>query len=159
VIASRISHSPGDSRLHPVLVRVSFGLNRGIALIIALFATFGEQLIVRPDPAIVSIGEDIAWALFFDGPEQSFGRGRHWDVPLQWRIYFSSANPFGDRSRGVWTQTTARLQPDDNTRAPRGILAAAPAQEPGDYKYGVRISNARTGERLSDDDPLLIVRP
>lgn len=128
-------------------------------MIIALFATLGDRLIVRPDPAIVRVGEDVAWALFFDGPEAPFGNRVQWDMSLEWRVYFNSAHPFGQRFRGVWTQKTDPLQPGDNVRAPRGMLAAAPVQEPGDYKYGVAISNARTGERLSDDDPILIVRP
>lgn len=79
------------------------------------------------------------------------------DDPLEWTIYFSNGHPFGSLRSGIWRQRTDAAKPGDRG-SHRGILAAAPAREPGDYKYGVRISNARTGEQLSDDDPMLIVR-
>jgi hypothetical protein len=31
------------------------------------------------------------------------------------------------------------------------------ADEPGDYKYGVRVEDAESGEVIGDDDPVLIV--
>ena len=38
------------------------------------------------------------------------------------------------------------------------MIEAGEAQQPGEYKYGVRATDASTNEELCDDDPFLIVQ-
>lgn len=101
-----------------------------------------------PDPAIVKVGERVTWMIRFDTRSLSPGPFR-FRMRFRWRIYFENGiHPFGENP-GIWQETT-----DTNDA---GIIAPGHAQQPGDYKYGVLIGNADTGETLSDDDPMLIV--
>ena len=117
-------------------------------MIISLAARLEGPLNIRPDPAFVTIGESVTWELLFD-PQGSTFR-----VPLKWEIYFQDKDPFSLSNGRAWI---ARSEPNSNGEH-KEMLDVGEAREPGDYKYGVRIANAESGEELSDDDPRLIVR-
>lgn len=112
-------------------------------MIISLHATSEAQLQIQPDPAIVHVGDRVAWELFFDSPRRNFRS------PLLWIIYFREKHAFRNHYGSEWQQ---RSEPNQKV-----IVDAGKAEEHGDYKYGVRIINAETGKELSDDDPRLIV--
>jgi hypothetical protein len=72
-------------------------------------------------------------------------------MPLQWKVYFGGGKqPFGSTYGGEWE---IRSQPDE-----KRMIEPGKAIDPGNYKYGIRVNNAETGEELDDNDPWLIVR-
>jgi hypothetical protein len=107
----------------------------------------GKPLQIHPDPATVSVGENVTWELYYD----------NWDKPstdpLLWAVYFSGGTPFPG-----WESRVVETKPEDNPEQ-KGRLDGGAASSEGDYKYGVRVQNSRTKEILCDDDPRLIVRP
>lgn len=108
---------------------------------ITLYAAAGKAVAVMPDPAIVTVGERVAWAMRYEGLASGDA--------IEWTIYFHRGNPFAPKVK-TWILSIITHEQ---------VLEAGPAEEPGDYKYGVRTVNAKTGQQLSDDDPYLIVRP
>jgi len=99
------------------------------------------RLAISPDPAVVTVDTPIVW--FIRGSRLALGR-------LQWTIYFHHGTPFPDGLASVTAATVG-----DHS----GATTLGPAVKPGDYKYGVSVGDAETGELLGDDDPRLIVRP
>jgi hypothetical protein len=99
-----------------------------------------EKPHIAPDPAHVTLGEAVTWHVRLYPTH---------DLDLECKIYFDADNPFNSSYGGTLT-----LRLNAGTVA---LLRGGPAQEPGDYKYGVRISTTM-GVTLSDDDPRLIVR-
>lgn len=106
-----------------------------------------KPLEIHPDPATVSVGENVAWELYYDARD-----GQPAD-PLLWTVYFNTGSPFGE-----WENRTVETKPGANPEY-KGRIEGGPASSAGDYKYGVRLQNGRTKELLCDDDPRLIVRP
>jgi len=94
---------------------------------------------VSPDPAVVDEDTRVEWKFTVD-PRLP---------PLTIEVYFSAGSPTG------WSSERAVYYGSDS---PNPIIGAI-AQEPGEYKYGVRASNHETKEVVADDDPCLIVRP
>jgi hypothetical protein len=121
---------------------------------------------VHPDPATVKVGTPITWLV----------RMRSSLVPLlRWIVYFDHGSPFKFNRLRVATRNTelgTALIRDGGARDALknagvstdeiadhdGVIGPISPEEPGDYKYGVRLENAETGERMGDDDPRLIVR-
>jgi hypothetical protein len=98
------------------------------------------KVIVSPDPAVVDAGTSVEWRFEVDpGLPPS----------LTLEVYFSAASPTG------WSSERAIYS---KSRSPSPIIGAV-AQQPGDYKYGVKASNHETNEVIADDDPYLVVRP
>ena len=106
----------------------------------------GKRLEIYPDPATIAVGENVAWQLYYDGRDEPSADS------LVWSIYLSSGSPFETQEDHA-VQTDPKYGPEQ-----KGKVEAGPARSPGDYKYGVRVSNARTKEVVCDDDPRLIVR-
>jgi len=130
---------------------------------------------VQPDPAVVTVGMPITWVL----------RGPRLTVPeCLWTIYFRKGSPF-HAQRGVPSPTVDELRVASRntnlgtlvTRAPQalralenaginiddivdhqGVVGPVFAEEQGEYKYGIRVTNVANNEELGDDDPILIVR-
>lgn len=97
-----------------------------------------------PDPAIVPRGAPIMWRFRADNLTET--------ARIRWIVYFEHGNPFGDKSPrfiGTLSGQAARQH-----SAATGI---AFADNPGDYKYGVRAEDALNGQRLGDDDPMIVV--
>ena len=115
-------------------------------MIISLVVVPGQPLRITPEPAFIRVGESVSWEL-------SVASGFHIDA-IEWSIYFRGADPFRRGKGSIWTHVTRRLP----SGVHGGVLDVGPAQEPGEYKYGVRTANANTREELSDDDPYLVVR-
>jgi hypothetical protein len=116
---------------------------------ITIIGRLGESAIVSPDPAIVCVGEPVIWNVHFDTTNLRSGPFR-FRMRFRWRIYFRDGiHPFEvDPGRSEHVTDTDQSM----------LIASGNAQKPGDYKYGVLIGNADTGDVLSDDDPRLIVR-
>jgi hypothetical protein len=113
---------------------------------ISVFGRSGAPLKIHPDPATVTVGENVAWGLYYDGRDGQF------EDPLLWTVYFSSGSPFGGwESRSIETKPGAKPEQ-------KGMIEGGPASTEGEYKYGVRLQNGRTKQLLCDDDPRLIVR-
>ena len=110
-------------------------------------ATQGAPIKITPDPATVTVGEEIVWNFYYDGSKANFSD------PIEWTIYFSGASPFKE-----WKTRNVRSDPEGTTHQ-KGRLEGGSTLSSGEYKYGVRVSNARTTEVMSDDDPKLIVQP
>ena len=98
----------------------------------------------EPERAVVALGETVRWLV----------RVRAGVKSIEWRVYFSKGSPFKE---GSWKTTTERSSEGDDA-AHTGVIEAGEAQQPGEYKYGVRATDASTNEELCDDDPFLIVQ-
>ena len=123
-------------------------------MIISLITKPGAPLEIRPDPAIVHVGDFVAWEMYID-PQWAIERIAYpwasFESPVRWTIYFQNRHPFRKYLRQDWS---AIGFPEKKT-----IVQIGKAEEPGDFKYGIRMASEVTGQQLSDDDPWLIVRP
>jgi hypothetical protein len=99
---------------------------------ISVSAKKGQPIQTQPDPATVVTGEHVAWKFYYDGPD-----------PVSWKVYFSAGSPFEKWENGS-VQGNGRLE-------------GGQARTPGDYKYGIRLTNALSNQIMCDDDPRLIV--
>jgi hypothetical protein len=70
-------------------------------------------------------------------------------------LYFDKETPFRWKRQFVQIHKNPRYLPDYSSRVLR--LAEDVADEKGNYKYGVRVSDAEQNETLYDEDPILIV--
>jgi len=100
---------------------------------------------VQPDPALVKVGDNVIWELSLASDRDL--------VSAEWVIYFRDKNPFNRANSIEWGLLTEATGADEH----KLMFDAGPTREPGDFKYGVRIMNVKTGKQLSDDDPRLIV--
>lgn len=111
-----------------------------------------------PDPAEVQIGTPVFWILH--AKRSPFAR-------LMWRIYFNHGTPFRGLPEAFLVTTIKRHPKGESprilgvrlTQLPdhEGAVGPVIPAEPGDYKYGVEVRNAETGEVVGDDDPRLVV--
>ena len=99
------------------------------------------QLIFSPDPAIVQRKTLVSW---------KFQSNALPSRQLQWIAYFDKGSPFRGQGTQFITDTPAGQQ--------IGTSPAMSADDPGDYKYGVRVVDPVNHQVLGDDDPWLIVR-
>lgn len=120
--------------------------------------------VTDPSPAIVLVGTRIRWV--FRTPDLE-GRS------LQWSIIFKENKPFGDEVENLVVKTNTlerqgRETYDDETLrqldlppgtkdAHRGETEVRPAGRPGEFKYDLRLQDARNQRVIGDDDPWLIV--
>lgn len=101
----------------------------------------GNNSRVTPDVAHVRLGDFVTW----DCQSELLPVPRR----LAWRFYFDDASPFGSLKQFVILASGPGL----------AVLATTPpALIPGDFKYGIEVTDADSHERLSDDDPWIIVR-
>ncbi len=120
--------------------------------------------LVQPDPAIVTVGEKVAWLVRWP---------RSTTNVVRWAIYFT---PFRYRHALVATTRNSHLGTilarnhsleqglkkeganlDDMTDH-YGIIGPVTPTDPGEYKYGINAADAETEKEIGDDDPKLIVR-
>ncbi len=120
-------------------IHVTFFENRRISL-------------ANPDPAKAFVGDSIVWAF-----DTNVGLPRD----LIWMIYFSGSTPF--KSKG----TTFRTVSAGKAQKQRGgsviyvhsaLSLPLTAEDPGDFKYGIRVIDSRSNQVLGDDDPYLLIR-
>jgi hypothetical protein len=122
-------------------------------MVISLYSIFGTGLVIQPDPAIVHVGDRVEWQFLYlqrEGPPSSEQSDPFRFGPLKWMVYFRGEQPFGRNHDRELSSPVERGQ--------RASITFGTAKDSGDYKYGVRLI-AGDGEEISDDDPLLIVRP
>jgi hypothetical protein len=110
-------------------------------MIINLVAKYPKELAISPDPAVVRLGERVSWSLKFEN------RSR-FPKSVTWTIYFRLKHPFGPETDCSWTH---RAESNGDT------VDAGETRERGEYKYGVRLTDAESNETISDDDPVLTV--
>jgi hypothetical protein len=103
-------------------------------------------LVFSPDPAIVRRGEAVSWRFQASTLPAS---------PLQWTVYFNKGSPFHAQDHSHIHQFTARTP--SVGRQQIATSQAMSADDPGEYKYGVRVVDAINQTTLGDDDPWLIV--
>jgi hypothetical protein len=104
----------------------------------------GKSWRFHPDPAIVDQGTPITWR--FQNTTLLIPR-------IRWTAYFDHGAPF--RTQGDRFSTITSLFFGQHA----GSTGTVTADDPGDYKYGVRAEDALSQAVLGDDDPRLIVRP
>lgn len=102
------------------------------------------KLVFDPDPAYVYQGELVSW-VFRSTVVGPLGR------PLRWTVYLQHGSPFHSQV----TDFIADTLPSQGTHS--GTAGGMPADDPGDYKYGVRLEDLINKATLADDDPRLIV--
>ena len=93
------------------------------------------NLRVKPDPVVVTQGDEVIWRVDFRGAGRS---------TLLLTIRFRSNSPFD------WNQKNEPIVRSGATNR-QGMVARA--MEPGEYKYDVIIS-----QPLAEDDPYIIVK-
>lgn len=131
--------------------------------------------LVQPNPAVVVVGTPITWIL----------RSPRLTIPTcRWTIYFNGASPFHVQ-RGIPSPTVNEMRVTSRntnlgtltTKTPQafntlkdagvktedivdhvGVVGPVVSEDRGEYKYGIRITNAANDEELGNDDPMLIVR-
>jgi hypothetical protein len=140
---------------------------------------------VRPDPAEVRVGEPITWIVqaerialrrlrwivYFDAggpvfmqPWMAFATGSSASASLpRVRLSVITLNTGFSAllERGFdlkWLVRDVRIE-GEPILDHQGATEPLTPDRPGDYKYGVRVEDAESGEIVGDDDPLLIVRP
>src|SRR5712691_1259000 len=118
--------------------------SQGEVVVIELIGS-KEKLVVNPDPARVRVGAAVHWVLRFGGG---------FIEAIKWEVYFRERTPFHTQ---VMSYTTKSQPNRSGLQGHDGTISAGTAERPGDYKYGVRVSNGQTGEKITDDDPWLIV--
>ena len=107
---------------------------------------------ISPNPAKVYVGDKVTWLLSW--PKSPIRL-------VRWKIYFG---PF----RELDLQTTTLLLPTITAGATAsgavetgashsGIVGPLVAEDPGEYKYGVSVTNAESDKAIDDEDPKLIV--
>lgn len=98
----------------------------------------------NPDPALVRTGDSVVWHVRYVGGED----------PIEITVYFRSRSPFKSFPQGFELHNVV----DPGSGGVReGSLDGGRVDEPGDYKYGIRLVNKKTQQTLSDDDPWLKV--
>lgn len=102
------------------------------------------KLVFDPDPAYVYRGELVSW-IFHANAVGTLG------TPLRWSVYLQHGSPF----RRQVTDFIADTLPSQGRHS--GTAGGMPADDPGDYKYGVRLDDLINKVTLADDDPRLIV--
>jgi hypothetical protein len=107
------------------------------------FDSSTKKFRTMPDPAIVSKGTPVNWRFRTDNTE---GPAR-----IRWSVYFHNGSPFGTYTIDIPT-FSGRI-----TGQHIALTATMFADDPGDYKYGVKAENASTGALLGEDDPKLEV--
>jgi hypothetical protein len=112
---------------------------------VKIYVSFiGGKTVCSPDPARVPVGQYVTWECTATAPRR-----------LSWRFYFTGSHPFGQHFMGSATFGGSSVQ---QFGPPSTVLVTTPAMmDPNDYKYGVEVSDADSGETLSDDDPYLTV--
>jgi hypothetical protein len=99
------------------------------------------KFVFSPDPAVVKRGSLVNWNF------QAIGIAY---PKLEWTVYFSKGTPFRQGIRFVAGTSEVRGQH-------AGASPPMTAEDPGDYKYGVRLVDTANQKTLGDDDPRLIV--
>jgi hypothetical protein len=121
-------------------------------MIIQITGRLGETKIT-PERAEVTVGETVLWAI-----EVSAGNFRA--PAVRWDVYFQDAIPFKRPPISITSRlhdTFREISPREH-RAYTAVINAGQAEEPGEYKYGIRAIDTLTGLALSDDDPYIVVR-
>lgn len=118
----------------------------------------------NPDPAIVRVGTKVRWIV-----QASELTNRN----LVWKVSFKSAPPFGEefavlkvctepreRHRRGNSEADGRQMPvfgDNAVVLHRGATESHTAERHGNFKYDLSVEDASSGERIGEDDPMLIV--
>jgi hypothetical protein len=131
--------------------------------------TFQEgRWVTDPNPAIVAIGTKVRWIV--RAPRSEIQR-------LRWTIKFAARSPFhgdsqslnletnnthlGRNGANLFREFVQRLRDlgltEDALVDHRGTTPAQPTEEPGQYKYDLRVENAENDELVGGEDPVLIV--
>jgi hypothetical protein len=100
------------------------------------------KLTFSPDPAIVRRGTIVNWR--FQTSVGTFPK-------LRWIVYFNKGSPFRVQNP-LFVADTSSAQGQHI-----GTSGQMSADDPGDYKYGVRVIDSSIHETIGDDDPRLIV--
>ncbi|MBB3446612.1 hypothetical protein [Rhizobium sp. BK379] len=102
-----------------------------------------RQWSIDPDPAKVKLGEKVTWWLSWPNSTTRL---------VLWTVYFG---PF----RELDLQTTTGIPTSTGNTDHSGVIGPFVAEDPGDYKYGISVTDAETGVDIDEDDPHLIVQP
>ena len=112
----------------------------------------GRYWKTSPDPVEVKVGEPLRWMI--SGVNCPFPH-------LRWTIYFYKGAPFAPWQTAFATLTHAVDKEGKLTEQGgdhKGEIKSPESQNPGEFKYGVKVENADDGVTLGDDDPKLIVK-
>lgn len=96
-----------------------------------------HSLRVEPETFSVPRGRHVVWSFF-----RAEGMPR-----LRFNVYFDGDSPFPWKS----------IQLEENISPQLANSLSARAETPGEYKYGIRVEDAVTGQLIEDEDPYLLV--
>jgi hypothetical protein len=121
-------------------------------MIIRITGRIGQTR-TEPERAEVAVGETVQWSIEVTG-------GTRTARSVAWEIYFQGKGPFNQLSYRATTEVVVPRTdpPQQDVGVHVGKIDAGKAEEPGEYKYGVRAIDEATRHALSDDDPHIIVR-
>ena len=113
-----------------------------------------EKLLKIPERIIVPQNSIVQWNII--GLDKFYIK-----TPIYWRngliftLYFSDKTPFRWKRQFIQLHEDPRFFPFYSSKIVR--LAEDVADEKGDYKYGVKVSDGESDETIYDEDPFLIV--
>jgi hypothetical protein len=134
-------------------------------LITFLFDARTGRLTIHPDPAKVVVHEVVVWALLCTG---TMNKRLRWEIDFRspvgspFRARLSPIHPFPTQQRHFDRETDEHLPYPIGSNSDvthDGTIGPVAPDDPGDYKYDVRVADAQTNQTLADDDPFLQVIP
>lgn len=119
-----------------------------------------DRLSVSVNPIILKKGDVLEFEVWANFSLPLYSPRRVY--ALRWKIYFERNSPFDTVGQFQKSETfdlvTYRSEAfRDDFYHHAGILTLGSAQDEGEYKYGIRLSNADNDEEIDDFDPLIIV--
>jgi hypothetical protein len=113
---------------------------------------FGQQKLLKiPEEISVPQNTIVQWNI--TNLDEFFFESNLWRRGTIFTLYFDDTSPFFWKRQFVQTNNDPRFY-----RYPQTLrLAEEVADKKGNYKYGVRVSQADSDETLYDEDPILIV--
>jgi hypothetical protein len=106
------------------------------------------QIRAIPEIAYVGRGTEVHWQIHYMLPDEF-----NYSI-LRWEIDFGNGSPFRRKDKLLAKET---IQGSGETPH-SGILEAGPAEEEGEFKYAIRVTDLEGGKHISDEDPFLIIR-
>jgi len=107
-----------------------------------------EKMLIIPNEIRVPIESVIQWNII--GLDKFSFERTLWRKGLNFTLYFNDGTPFPWEKQSVKINDNAHLKPNSKFR-----LAKEVAERRGEFKYGVKITEALNNTTLYDEDPII----
>lgn len=122
-----------------------------------------NRLKVSINPIILKKGDKLEFEVWSNFTNSEFPVSK--DFRLKWEIYFENGSPFRNsdlqeqiRNFDFITESSESIFRFRELNHHAGIMELGKAEKKGEYKYGIKATNAdNEDDELDDFDPLIIV--